>query len=100
MTDGTNAFTIEIYDINGMELGIDVSSAAAITNTQLNAAIAAKKAKLIFSQNVAGSGLTPFAPIGPSGFMKGLAARAVGNAGTCALNLAIEGGYRYLGGTN
>ena len=99
LTNGADAFVIEVYDISGMELGIDVSSAAVITNAQLVAAIAAKKAKLLFQQNVAGSGLTPFAPIGPSGFMKGLAARAVGAAGTCALNIDVEGGYRYLGGS-
>lgn len=101
-TDGTNAFTLELYDISGMELGADVSSAAVITNAQLVAALAAGKAKLIFKQNIAGNGLTPMTPVGPAGFMKGIAARAwnVGPTGTCELNLSVEGGYRYLGGYN
>jgi hypothetical protein len=98
LTNGADSFEIEIYDISGMELGIDVSSANVITDAELTAAIAAKKAKRIFKQNVAGNGLTPFTPLGPAGFMKGLAARAVGTSGACALNMDIEGGYRYLGG--
>ena len=97
-TDGTNALTLEIYDISGMELGINVSSATTITDAELDAAIAAGKAQLIFEQNVAGSGLTPFAPIGPARFMKGLAARAVGASGTCKLNMVVQGGYRYIPG--
>lgn len=98
-TDGTNALILEVYDISGIELGIDVSSATAITDAQLDAAIAAGKAKLIFEQNVAGSGLTPFAPVGPARIMKGLAARAVGATGTCKLNMVVQGCYRKLPGT-
>jgi hypothetical protein len=97
-TDGTNALILEVYDISGIELGINVSSATAITDTQLDAAITAGKAKLIFEQNVAGSGLTPFASVGPARFMKGLAFRAVGAAGTCKVNAVVQGGYRYLSG--
>lgn len=99
-SDGTNGGILEIYDISGADLGINVSSATAITNTQLTAAISAGKAKLILKQNFAGSGLTPWAPVGPASFMKGLAARAVGVAGTCDLNLVVHGGYRLLNGTN
>jgi hypothetical protein len=99
-SDGTNAGILELYDISGHALGINVSSAAAITDTQLDAAIAAGKAKLILVQNFAGSGLTPWASVGPASFMKGLAARAVGSTGTCTLNLVVHGGYRYLNGTN
>lgn len=99
-SDGTNAGILELYDINGHDLGIDVSSTNVITDAQLDAAIAAGKAKRILVQNFAGSGLTPWAPVGPASFMKGLAARAVSNAGTCTLNLVVHGGYRYLNGTN
>lgn len=99
-SDGTNAGILELYDINGVDLGIDTSSATAITDAQLDAAIAANKAKLILVQNFAGSGLTPWASVGPASFMKGLAARAVGAAGTCKLNMVVHGGYRYLNGTN
>lgn len=95
MTDGANGGILELYDINGCDLGIDCSAADIITDTQLDAAVLAGKAKLIFSQNFAGSGLTPWAPIGPSAFMKGLAARAVGVTGTCKLNLRVRGGFCY-----
>lgn len=98
-SDGTNAGILELYDISGHELGINVSSATTITDTQLDAALAAGKAKLILEQNFAGSGLTPWAPVGPASFMKGLAARVVGSTGTCKLNLVVHGGYRYLNGT-
>lgn len=99
-SDGTNGGVLELYDISGASLGINVSSATAITDAQLDAAITAGKAKLILVQNFAGSGLTPWAPVGPASFMKGLAARAVGATGTCTLNLVVHGGYRYLNGTN
>ena len=99
-TDGTNALILELYDISGLEIDVDVSSLTAITDSQLDAAVTAGKAKLIFIQNVAGSGLTPFAPVGPARIMKGLAARAVGSAGTCTLNMVVQGCYRYIAGSH
>lgn len=99
-SDGTNGGVLQVYDISGITLGINVSSATAITDTQLSAAIAAGKAKLMIEQNFAGSGLTPWAPVGPAGFTKGLAARAVGVTGTCKLNMVVHGGYRYINGKN
>lgn len=99
-SDGTNAGILELYDISGHDLGINVSSANTITDAQLDTAIAAGKAKLILEQNFAGSGLTPWSPVGPASFMKGLAARATGATGTCKLNLVVHGGYRYLNGTH
>ncbi len=99
-SDGSNGGILELYDINGDDLGINVSSATTITDTQLDTAITAGRAKLILKQNFAGSGLTPWAPVGPASFMKGLAARAVGATGTCDLNLVVHGGYRYLNGTH
>ena len=99
-SDGTNAGILELYDISGHELGVDVSSATTITDAQLDAAIAAGNAKLILEQNFSGSGLTPWAAVGPARFMKGLAARAVGVSGTCKLNMVVQGGYRFLNGTN
>ncbi len=99
-SDGTNGGILELYDINGNDLGIDVSTTTVITDTELDDAIAAGKAKLIMEQNFAGSGLTPWAPVGPASFMKGLAARAVGVTGTCKLNMVVHGGYRYLNGTH
>ncbi len=99
-SDGTNAGILELYDINGNDLGIDVSTTTVITDTQLDTAIAAGKAKLILEQNFAGNGLTPWSPVGPASFMKGLAARAVGSTGTCKINMVVHGGYRYLNGTH
>ncbi len=99
-SDGTNAATLQVFDVNGNDLGLDVSSATAITDAQLSAAITAGTAKLILEQNFAGSGLTPWSPVGPARFMKGLAARAVGVTGTCKLNIVVQGGYRYLNGTH
>lgn len=99
-TDGTNAGILELYDISGHALGINVSSSTVITDTQLDAAIAAGKAKLILKQNFIGNGSTPWAPVGPASFTKGLAARAVGATGACDLNMVVHGGYRYLNGTN
>lgn len=93
-TDGANAGVIELYDINGIERGIDVSSAAVITDTQLDAAIAAGDAKLIYSQNFIATPETPF-NLGVAAFQKGLAARFVAAAGACTLNLTVDGGYRY-----
>lgn len=97
--DGSNGGTLQIYDCNGMDYGVDVSSATAITATQLNALVTAGKARLILEQGFAGSGLTPWAPIGPRAFMKGLVGRFIGASGSCSVNLSVRGGYRKLNGT-
>lgn len=99
-SDGTNGGILELYDISGHALGVNVSSATAITDAVLDAAIAAGKAKRIMYKNFEGSGDTPWAAAGPAGFTKGLAARAVGVTGTCTLNLVVHGGFRYLNGTH
>ena len=95
--DGSNGGTIQLYDIDGGQWGADVSSAAVITDTQLDAAIAAGKAKLIWEQQF--SGTVGSGPVNASGifraFMKGLAARMVMSvpAGGCTLNLVVSGGF-------
>lgn len=94
--DGTNGGKIQIYDISGIDLGIDVSSATAITNAQLTAAITAGTARLIFEQTFAGtvgSGIVNAPGIYRS-FAKGLAARFVSDnsTGTATLNLVVGGG--------
>lgn len=96
--DGVDGAVIQIYDIDGGQFGADVSSATAITNTQLSAAITAGKAKLIFEQQFAGT--TGSGPVNAPGvfraFMKGLAARMVMDdptAASCKLNLVVSGGY-------
>lgn len=93
-TDGTNGGIIELYDINGAEAGANVSSAAVITDAQLDAAITAGTAKLIYTQNFIASPETPI-NMGWKGFLKGLAARYVGS-GFCYLNMVVNGGYRYI----
>lgn len=99
-SDGANGGVLQVYDVSGIVLGIDVSSLTAITDAQMTAAITAGTAKLVLEQNFAGSGLTPWAPVGPARFMKGLAARAIGDTGSCKLNMVVQGGYRYLNGTH
>lgn len=96
MTDGSTAGALELYDMSGHERGINVSSAVAITDTQLDAAIAAGDAKLIFNQNFAATPTTPI-NISPRSFSKGLVGRYVqsgGTGGTITLNLVVQGGFR------
>lgn len=94
-SDGAQAGVLELYDIDGNDAGADVSSATAITDTQLDALIAANKAKLIYQQTVpasAGSNI-----VNPPGlyiaFMRGLGARYV-SSGTCTISLRVTGGQR------
>lgn len=98
--NGADGGTIEFYDIDGQDWGADVSSADVITNAQLTTALAStssRKAKLIFTQEFAGtigSGVAN-APGIYRAFMRGLAARFwnAGPTGTCTLNLVCNGGY-------
>ncbi len=99
--DGSNGGTIQIVDISGFELGADVSSATAITDAVVQAAITAGKAKLIYNQTFTGT--VGSGPINAAGIfrtaLKGLAARfqfdGMGSpAGICTLNLVVDGGYR------
>lgn len=94
LTDETNGGTLELWDYSGFEDGINVSSAAVITDTQIDAAVTAGTAKLIHKQNFIASTETPV-NIGPFSFSKGLVARVSnsGGAGTCSLNLKVSGGY-------
>ncbi len=97
--DGSNGGTLQIYDIDGGQNGADVSSATAITNTQLVAALAATppRAKLIFEQTFSGTAGAQIvnAPGVYRAFLKGLAARFsnAGPTGTCTVNLVVGGGY-------
>lgn len=92
-TDGANGGVVEIWDVNGFDAGINVSSAAVITDAQLDALAARGLAQLVYQQNVLADGSTPTAA-GARYFSKGLAARFVAGAGACKLNLVCEGGYR------
>lgn len=101
-SDGINAGTLELWDVNGDDAGADVSAGTAITNAQLTALQARGLARLIFRQDYAagvGSGVMNAAGVYRT-FMRGLAARLV-STGAAELNLVVEGGYVYntsLGG--
>lgn len=93
-SDGVNAGTLELWDIDGEDWGADVSSGTTITNAQLVAAVAAGQAKLLFRGDYAagvGSGILNAAGIYRP-FAKGLAARLV-STGTGELNLVNDGGF-------
>ncbi len=93
-TDGTNGGYVEIWDVTGFDLGLDMSSGTAITNTQLTSLITLGKAKKIWDQNfTATSGASTPSAFGKQ-FVHGLAARFVSGAGACTLNLDVEGGFR------
>jgi len=92
-TDGANAGTIEIWDVNGDDIGANVSSLTAITDAQLVLLQTAGKAKLMYSQNFISSPTVP-PTTGFRTFQHGIAARFVGGAGTCSLNLVVVGGFR------
>lgn len=97
-TDGTNGGVIEIWDIAGDRVGADVSQATVITDVQLTAAIARGIARLLYRQEILGSGETP--PFPPYfRFMQGLAARWI-SSGDCTLNLNVNGGFRRIHGSN
>lgn len=89
-TDGINGGIIEIWDVSGEDIGANVSTATAITNAQLVALQAEGRAKLIFSKDFTAN-VGPFDTTRVN-FMHGLAARYVNAAGTCKLNLGVEGG--------
>lgn len=92
-TDGTNGGTIELWDANGDDAGADVSSAATVTNAQLVTLQSMNVAKLIYRQNFQAAPTTPFG-IGSRAFQRGLLARFVASAGTCYLNMSVQGGCR------
>lgn len=95
-TDGANGGYIELWDVNGLDAGADVSSLNVITDTQLDALATAGLAKLLWDQNfTATSGASTPTMIGKQA-MRGLAARFVGAAGQITLNIEVEGGYRKI----
>jgi hypothetical protein len=96
-TDSLNGGTIELWDVSGDDIPVDVSTIPnpPITNAQLTALVSRGLAKLIYSQDfVANSGAaTPSAP--PRPFLRGLAGRFVntGAVGYCRLNLVVTNGF-------
>ncbi len=92
-SDGMNGGVIEVWDISGLDAVADVSSGTTITNAQLVSLKALGKAKLLWSQNFAGTPTIPAAGSLAFGFLRGLAARFVGTTGAMSLNIIAEGGY-------
>ena len=94
-TDGTNAGYIEIWDLNGADVGADVSSAAVVTNAQLIALQALNRAKLIWTQNFTATSGAATPSMWGKPFMHGLAARFVnsGPTGTCTVIADVEMGF-------
>lgn len=99
--DGSHSGYLEIWDLNGEDAGVDVSSATAITNTQKASITLPTVPKLIFRQDMtglAGAGIVNAAGIYRT-FARGLAARWVGDGGAgagggaCELNLVVTGGF-------
>jgi hypothetical protein len=88
-TGGSVTGTLEIYDIDGLAEGADVSSAATITNAQLVAAIAAGTAKLIYDQTFGATIGSERSNIPGKAYAKGLAMRFVGS-GTLKVNLTVD----------
>lgn len=98
MTDDTNGGVVELWDVAGDDGGADVSTSDVITNAQLTTAINKGQARLLYSQNVVGTGVTPPNP-SYFKFMRGLACRFVGAAGYVKLNLNVNGGFRLRHGS-
>ena len=97
-SDGTNGGEVELWDMSGIWGGIDVSSATTISNAQLVTLQNLGYATLMWrGPFTATSGAATPGNFGMA-FSKGLAARFVGAAGSCYLNLVVGGGYRYQNG--
>lgn len=94
--DGTNGGIIEIWDLNGDDVGANVNTATTITNAELVTAQGLNLARLIYSQNFSGTVGAATTGTGFRPFQRGLAARFVAGAGSCELNLAVDGGQRKL----
>ena len=91
--DGTNGGEIEIWDVNGADVGADVDTATAITQPQLTAAIAMGRARILYSQKFSGSSGSRLAIAHGVPFMHGLAARYINSTGYCQLNITADGGF-------
>lgn len=97
-TDGADGGYVEFWDINGEDDRVDVSTPVTpvLTQANIDALVARGMAKMIYRQDfTAGFGAaTPSAP--PRPFLHGLAARFVGGAGFCELNLVVVHGFVYI----
>lgn len=94
-TDGTNGGVIQLFDINGLDGGADVSSDTVITNTELTTLLTAGKAKQIFEQNIAAAPGATIVWTWTQAFQRGLGARFVAATGICYVNIIGEGGFQF-----
>lgn len=95
-TDSTDGGIVQLFDLNGLDDGVDVSSLTAITNAQYTTLFNLGRAKLIFEQNVAAAPGAQIIWAWSQGFLRGLAARFIAASGTCVLNIIAEGGYQWI----
>lgn len=91
--DGTNGGEIQLWDVNGADIGANVDTTNVITDAQLNTLIAAGKARAIYGQKFSGSSGSRLAIAYGVTIMHGIAARYVNTpaAGTLELNLVVGG---------
>lgn len=97
MPDGSNGATVEFWDINGLDVGADVSSGETITNAQLVAAQAQGLARLIYKNeftSTVGSGVANAAGVYRT-ILRGIAVRIWNDApaGEATVNLVVDYGY-------
>lgn len=89
--DGTNGGEIQLWDVNGADIGADVNTLAVITDAQLLSLIAAGKARQIYGQKFSGSSGSRLAIAYGVTIMHGIAGRYINAAGTLELNLVVGG---------
>ena len=94
--DGTNGGEIQLWDVNGADAGADVNTTNVITDAQLNALVAAGKARPIYGQKFSGSSGSRLAIAYGVGIMHGIAARYINPpagvaVGNIDLNLVVSG---------
>ena len=93
--DGTNAGTLELWDVSGVDLGADVDTATTISNAQITAGVSAGTARKILDIDIAGTDKI-ITNLKNTTIMKGLAARFsnAGPTGSCNLNIQSSGIYQ------
>lgn len=94
--DGTNAGTLEIWDANGEMIGADVSTAAVVTDTQIDTLVTQRMAKLLHTDSIAAAVTAENRATISLDFTKGLVARFsnAGAAGSVQLVMSVTGGHK------
>ena len=89
--DGINGGELQLWDVNGADIGADVNTTNVITDAQLQALITAGKARPIYGQKFSGSSGSRLAIAYGVPVMHGIAGRYVNSTGTLELNLVVGG---------